>query len=280
LANSSGIGTLYVVATPIGNLDDMSARCIRVLKTVDLVAAEDTRRTGVLLKRIESSVKLQSFHAHSDENKANRIVDAMLDGQNVALVTDAGTPAVSDPGAGLVAHALAKGVSVIPIPGPSAATAALSVSGFSADRYTFMGFLARKGKARREQLRFIAESLLTVVLFESPIRLAPTLGDLASVLDASRRVLVAREITKLHEDYNVGTPTELEVYYRENPPKGEVTVVVEGRMERDDEIDPSMIEDRARELLAEGLTRKDVAARLVEELGVARNEVYRIVTNL
>lgn len=280
MANNLGDGILYVVATPIGNLEDMSVRCIDVLKTVDLVAAEDTRRTGNLLRGIGSSVRLESFHAHSSESKGRKILGVLTSGKSVALVTDAGTPGVSDPGADLVALAREAGVSVVPIPGPSAVTAALSASGFSADRYLFLGFLPRKGKLRKELLKSLADSVWTTVLYESPNRLVQTLQVLSGLLEEGRRVMVAREISKLYEDHRVGIPQELEGYYRKEPVRGEVTLVVEGGVGPTDQIDPTMVEDRARELLTEGATRKDIVTRLIDELGGARNEIYRIVTNL
>lgn len=280
MANNLGDGILYVVATPIGNLEDMSVRCIDVLKTVDLVAAEDTRRTGNLLRGIGSSVRLESFHAHSSESKGRKILGVLTSGKSVALVTDAGTPGVSDPGADLVSLAREAGVSVVPIPGPSAVTAALSASGFSADRYLFLGFLPRKGKLRKELLKSLADSVWTTVLYESPNRLVQTLQVLSGLLEEGRRVMVAREISKLYEDHRVGIPKELEGYYRKEPVRGEVTLVVEGGVGPTDQIDPTMVEDRARELLTEGATRKDIVTRLIDELGGARNEIYRIVTNL
>lgn len=280
MANNLGDGILYVVATPIGNLEDMSVRCIDVLKTVDLVAAEDTRRTGNLLRGIGSSVRLESFHAHSSESKGRKILGVLTSGKSVALVTDAGTPGVSDPGADLVSLAREAGVSVVPIPGPSAVTAALSASGFSADRYLFLGFLPRKGKLRKELLQSLADSVWTTVLYESPNRLVQTLQVLSGLLEEGRRVMVAREISKLYEDHRVGIPKELEGYYRKEPVRGEVTLVVEGGVGPTDQIDPTMVEDRARELLTEGATRKDIVTRLIDELGGARNEIYRIVTNL
>ncbi len=273
-------GTLFVVATPIGNLEDMSARCITVLTNVDLVVAEDTRRSGTLLKTIGSAVRLESFHTHSSGAKAEKIVERLKGGNDVALVTDAGTPAVSDPGAVLVKIARGEGVPVVPIPGPSAVAAALSASGFSADRYVFLGFLPRKGKARKEILDAVADLKWTAVFFEAANRLVPTLSDLQAVLVEGRQAFVAREITKLYEDYRVGTPRELEVYYREDPPRGEITVVVEGGQGPSKAFDQAEIEERAEELLSAGATRKDVVVLLVKETGIARNEVYRIVTNL
>jgi 16S rRNA (cytidine1402-2'-O)-methyltransferase len=275
-------GTLYVVATPLGNLEDLSERAGRVLSTVDLVAAEDTRRARVLLERVGTRPRLVSCHAHSSERRLEEIVAALGEGRSVALLTDAGTPSVSDPGAELVRRARARGASVVAVPGPSAVTAALSISGLPADRYTFLGFLPRKGAVRRRMLAGAAASPWTVVLFESANRLAPLLEELAGACGAQREAAVARELTKVHEELQAGTLGELAVYYRERPPRGEVTVVLAGR-------EPAATgalsvaaaaRDRAAALLAQGMSRRDVAARVAAEFHCSRNEAYRMVSDL
>src|SRR6266705_215683 len=221
-------GTLYVVATPLGNLDDLSPRAAATLTRVAEVAAEDTRHTKPLLAHVGSRAVLLSFHAHSSDAALRRILHLLGSGKDVALVTDAGTPAVSDPGGVLVAAARARDVPVVTIPGPTAVAAALSVSGLPADRYLFLGFLPRKGGDRRRLLDLILKSEWTVVLFEAPPRVAELLQDLATVCGGDRRAAVARELTKVFEETRVGTLTELAGYYAEAPPRGEVTVVVAG----------------------------------------------------
>lgn len=273
-------GTLYVVATPLGNLGDLSPRAAETLRRVAAVAAEDTRHTKPLLRHVGSPAELISFHAHSSEAALRRLLHLLGTGKDVALVTDAGTPAVSDPGAALVAAARARDYPVLTVPGPTAVAAALAVSGIPADRYLFLGFLPRKGGDRRRLLAMIAESEWAVVLFESPNRVAALLGDLARACGAERPAAVSREMTKVFEETRAGTLGALAGYYAEAPPRGEVTIVVAGtgrppRAER-----PPDPEERARALLAAGMTRKDVADRLAEETGISRNTAYRLVNEL
>jgi len=273
-------GTLFVVATPLGNLGDLSPRAADTLRAVAAVAAEDTRRTRPLLTHIGATPDLVSVHAHSADTAIQRVLGLLAVGRDVALVTDAGTPAVSDPGVALVAAARARDFSVVTIPGPTAVAAALAVSGLPADRYLFLGFLPRKGGERHRLLGIVAESEWTVVLFESPNRTPALLDDLVSACGGERRAAVARELTKLHEETRDGTLAELAGYYRETPPRGEVTVIVAGvgkPTPPDSRPDPEV---RARELLASGLTRRDVADRLAEEAGISRNTAYRLVNEL
>jgi 16S rRNA (cytidine1402-2'-O)-methyltransferase len=274
-------GTLYVVATPLGNLADLSARAAEVLRTVPVVAAEDTRRTRGLLSHLGASPNTLSFHAHSDDRRTETILEILQEGRDVALVSDAGTPAVSDPGTDLVAAVRAAGYPVIPIPGASAVATALSASGIPADRYLFLGFIPRKGAERARLLARIGGEEWTTVLFEAPLRLVQLLQDLAEAAGPDRQAVVARELTKVHEEFQEGTLAELADYYSENPPRGEVTVVVSGT--RTPAAGPDRTEDaveQATGLLAEGLSRREVARRLTETLGLSRNDAYRLVMGL
>jgi 16S rRNA (cytidine1402-2'-O)-methyltransferase len=214
-------GTLYVVATPLGNLGDLSERAASVLRDVEVVAAEDTRRARVLLQRAEARPRVVSYHAHSPESRTEALLGSLVDGDSVALLADAGTPTVSDPGATLVQRAHEQDIPVVAVPGPCAVAAALSISGLPADRYTFLGFVPRKGKDRRALLQHVATCPWTSVLFEAPGRLERLLHDLAKTCGAERRAAVARELTKVHEELKSGTLRELEVYYEESPPRGE-----------------------------------------------------------
>ena len=218
-------GILYVVATPLGNLQDLSERAASVLRSVDVVASEDTRRTGNLLAHLGVRPRLLSFHAHSRPSRTATLLEILASGRTVALVTDAGTPGVSDPGADLVAAARAAGSAVVPVPGASAVAAALSASGLPADRYLFLGFIPKKGTERARLLARAAAEDWSVVFFEAPGRLATLLTDLAQ-LAPGRGAVVARELTKLHEEFRVGTLEELANYYSTTEPKGEITVVV------------------------------------------------------
>lgn len=275
--------TLYVVATPLGHLGDLSPRASEVLRSVAVVAAEDTRRTRQLLSHLGASPRLLSYHAHSDPGRAATLLEILAEGRDVALVTDAGTPAISDPGSALVAAVWEAGGRVVPIPGPSAVATALSAAGFPADRFLFLGFLPRQGSGRRRLVKIAAESEWTVVLFESGNRLGPLLGDLAAAAGAERRAAVARELTKLHEEIRRGTLGGLQAHYDQAEARGEVTVVVEGRGPVDEapgEADLEAARSLARRLLADGATPKDAARMLVAELGLARNEAYRLVTEV
>lgn len=273
--------TLYVVATPLGNLGDLSPRAADLLRRVPVVAAEDTRRTRGLLSHLGASPTLLSFHAHSGEHRLDTVLGILRDGRDVALVSDAGTPGVSDPGAELVAAARDAGIAVIPIPGPSAVATALSATGLPADRYLFLGFLPRKGGARTRLLTRAAEEEWSVVLFEAPPRLVALLEDLARAAGPGRRAVVARELTKLHEEIRTGTLAELAGYFSETPPRGELTVVLEGTGGPPEEPDRSEEAlEAAAELLAEGLSRREIARRLTESHGLSRNDAYRLVTGL
>jgi len=275
-------GTLYVVATPLGNLGDLSPRAADTLKRVSAVAAEDTRHSKPLLHHAGSHAELISFHEHSSDRALERILRILIDGRDVALITDAGTPAISDPGVALVAAARERGIQVVTIPGPNAVAASVSVSGISGDRYLFLGFLPRKGSDRRRFLLTAAQSEWTVVMFEAPNRVTQLLADLAEVCGPERLVAVSRELTKVFEETRAGTLQELSEHYAEAPARGEVTVVLSGTGKQRVEEPPPPPDpgERAKALLAEGLSRKDVAHRLAEETGISRNTAYRLVSEL
>jgi 16S rRNA (cytidine1402-2'-O)-methyltransferase len=274
-------GILYVVATPLGNLGDLSVRAMEVLRAVPVVAAEDTRRTRGLLSHLGASPRLLSYHAHSEEPRLEALLEILHEGRDVALVSDAGTPVVSDPGTDLVAAARASGITVVPIPGPSAVATALSAAGLKGDRYLFLGFIPRKGSERARLLARAAAEEWSVVFFEAPPRLADLLEDLARAAGDSRRAVVARELTKLHEEFRGGTLAELAGYYSEHPPRGEITIVLEGTgapAEPPDRTGEAV--EQATLLLAEGLTRREVVRRISETLGLPRNDAYRLVMEL
>ena len=275
-------GTLYVVATPLGNLGDLSPRAADTLKRVAVVAAEDTRHSKPLLSHAGSHAELVSLHAHSSDRALERVLRILSDGRDVALITDAGTPAISDPGAELVAAAQNRGIPVVTIPGPNAVAASLSVSGIGADRYLFLGFIPRKGSARRRFLLTAASSEWTVVLFEAPNRVTQLLADLIEACGPERHAAVSRELTKVFEETRSGTLQELSEHYAEAPVRGEVTVVIAGtgRGKQPVEERPADPAGRAQILLAQGMSRKDVADRIAEETGISRNTAYRLVNEL
>jgi 16S rRNA (cytidine1402-2'-O)-methyltransferase len=274
-------GTLYVVATPLGNLGDLTARAAELLRAVPVVAAEDTRRTRGLLTHLGVAPSVLSFHAHSDRHRLESLLEILRSGRDVALVSDAGTPTVSDPGTDLVAGARAAGIPVVPIPGASAVATALSASGLAGDRYLFLGFIPRKGRERTRLLTRAAGEEWSVVIYEAPPRLAALLKDLRSVAGAGRTVVVARELTKMHEEIRSGSLAELADYYSAIPPKGEITVILQGTGTPAPE--PDRTEDameQASLLLADGLTRREVVRRLTDTLGMPRNEAYKLVMEL
>ncbi len=273
-------GTLYVVATPLGNLGDLSPRAADTLKHVAAVAAEDTRHSKPLLVHAGSRAELISFHQHSSERALERILRILSEGRDVALITDAGTPAISDPGVVLVAAARERGIPIVTIPGPNAVAASVAVSGISGDRYLFLGFLPRKGSDRRRLLSTAAESEWTVVLFEAPNRVTQLLADLLEVCGPERQAAVSRELTKVFEETRAGTLQELSEHYAAAPARGEVTVVVAGTGKQRIAEPPYDPNERAKALLAEGMSRKDVADRLVEETGISRNRAYKLVNEL
>ncbi|HET7025001.1 MAG TPA: 16S rRNA (cytidine(1402)-2'-O)-methyltransferase [Gemmatimonadales bacterium] len=273
-------GSLYVVATPLGNLGDLTQRAADTLRAVAVVAAEDTRRTRGLLSHLDAHPRLLSFHAHSDRGRVDEVIAILRGGEDVALVTDAGTPGVSDPGPLLVDAVRAAGLPVVPIPGASAVTTALSVSGFPADRYAFLGFPPRKGAERERWLGSAARSADTIVCYEAANRLAELLADLGRTAGSGRRALVARELTKLHEELRAGSLADLAAYYADHEPKGEVTLVLAGAPDSVPVVDPELVRTAARELVGAGRTTKDVVAELVARFGLPRNDVYRLVMEL
>ncbi len=283
-------GTLYIVSTPIGNLEDLTLRARRILAEVDGILAEDTRRTGQLLHHLGVRTPMRSLHRHNERAREEEVLARLAEGASLALVSDAGTPLVSDPGEGLVARVRAAGHAVVPIPGASAVLAALVASGLAAVPFTFLGFPPRKGKERAAFLAQLRETVHTVVLFESPERTARLLADLAALgPDQERRAgAVVREVTKLHEEVRGGTVAELAAYYEESPPRGEVTVVVgplpaEGPAADTGEgegVDEAAILALARALLAEGASPSRTAREVARRLGLPRNRVYALVQDL
>ncbi|MBT8063581.1 MAG: 16S rRNA (cytidine(1402)-2'-O)-methyltransferase [Gammaproteobacteria bacterium] len=266
---------LYVVATPIGNLGDISARALEVLAGADLVAAEDTRKTRVLLSRHGLSPSMITLHEHNEERQTPALVDRLLGGEAVALVSDAGTPLISDPGYRLIARAVEAGIDVVPIPGPSAVTAALSVSGLPTDRFVFEGFLPARSEARLKRLRRLASEQRTLVLFESSHRIEACLADLARIFGADRRLALCRELTKQFETILRGTAGEIHDRVCEEPDqrKGEFVLVVEGQS---DDRSGGMTDALTLALALKESVGTSQAARIAAKIhGVPRRELYR-----
>ena len=276
------MGTLYLVATPIGNLEDVTRRAVRVLSEVTRVLAEDTRRTVVLMDHLGLRVPLVSLHEHNEAGRTDQALAWLGEGENLALVSDAGTPLISDPGERLVRAAAEAGHEVVPLPGPSAVLSALVSSGLASGSFVFLGFPPRKGEERSQLLDRVAGSEETVVLFESPERLDSLFADLAPACGEERRVAVARELTKVHEEVFRGTLAEAVLYYERTPPRGEVTVVIESSPERGppDAVDQEVARTLARTLVHEGLRPSHAAREVARRLGLPRNLAYEIVQGL
>jgi len=268
-------GTLYVVATPIGNLEDLTLRAVRVLREVALIACEDTRRTARLLQAHQISTPTTSFFEHNERWKGERILRAVREGRDVALVSDAGTPGISDPGFRLVREARAEGLAVVPVPGASAAVAALSVSGLPTDRFLFVGFLPARTHARRQALEGLAPQRETLVVYEAPTRVLATLSDMIE-LWGDRDAFLCREATKIHEEYVRGSLSALRARLAQRPEvKGEIVLVVEGAGEPT--VPDADAETVYAALAAEGLTRREAVKETARRLGLPAREVYRRV---
>ena len=266
-------GTLYVVGTPIGNLEDLSPRAARVLREVALVAAEDTRVTRRLLNHLEARPRLLSFHEHNWRERLEPVLEALEEG-DAALVSDAGMPGVSDPGRELVAAAAARGVRVESVPGPSAVTTALAVSGLPADAFQFLGFLPRRRRERREKLREAAASPLTLALFEAPHRLRATLEDIFLIF-GDRPIVVCRELTKLHEEVFRGTAAVALEHF--DAPRGEFALVIAGAtLEVQPEDNMASIRILLREQRAEGARARDAVDEAAARFGVSKNRAYQL----
>jgi len=266
-------GTLYVVATPIGNLEDITARAVRVLKEVDLIACEDTRQTRKLLERYGISTPLISYHEHNEQSRSEDLLREILAGKNVALVSDAGTPLIADPGYRLVERALDRGVAVTPIPGPAALLAALSASGLPTDSFLFHGFLPPKKGQRRKLLEQLKPLTATLVFYEAPHRILETLDDIAEVLGA-RPVVVARELTKIHEEFLRGTASEIHAALASRAVvKGEITLMI-GKSETK-QIDDTPIEVAVEKLVQSGVSRMEAYKTVARQRGLSKRDVYK-----
>jgi 16S rRNA (cytidine1402-2'-O)-methyltransferase len=267
-------GRLFVVSTPIGNLEDISPRAVQTLKCVTSVLAEDTRHSRHLLERYGIETSLEAYHEHNEARVTPRLVERLLAGESLALVSDAGTPLLSDPGARLVRAALDAGVPVVPVPGASALLAALVASGLDATRFTFFGFVPRKGRERAEVLAELLALTHTAVLYEAPPRVAKLLREIEELGGAEREAAVARELTKQFEEIRRGTVAELARYYEGSAIRGEVVVVIAGAGPVP--LDEVALRDRARALREAGHSARDVARVLVDQHGAPRNTAYRL----
>ncbi len=270
-------GTLYIVATPIGNLEDITVRALRVLKECDLIACEDTRQTRKLLDHAGISKPMVSYHEHNESERTTELIEKLKSGAKIALVSDAGTPLISDPGYRLVAGAVEAGIAVVPIPGVSAAIAALSASGLPPDSFRFSGFLPPRGAARKKALEEFANETATLIFYEAPHRIIEALEDIEAVM-GSRRVVVARELTKIHEEFLRGTAAEIRATLDARPSvKGEITILI-AKQEGAPVHEEISIEDAVRALEGQGIARMDAIKQVAKERGLGKRDVYRLIS--
>ena len=270
-------GVLYLVSTPIGNLGDFTYRAVEVLRSADTILAEDTRRTRILLDHYGiAAADLRSYHEHNEAARTAEVREVLAGGRSVALVSDSGTPLVSDPGLRLVRAARQVGAAVVPVPGPSAALAALVASGLDPQPFTFFGFLPRGGRERRELVATLESLAHTAVLFESPQRLVRTLEELAEKLGEKRRVVVARELTKIHEEFVNGGLAEVAAHYREHAPRGEVVICLAGAEPRPAGVIDEEARGWARDMARGGASSKEIVRALRDRFGLERNRAYSI----
>lgn len=271
-------GKLYLVATPIGNLEDITLRAIRILKEVDIILAEDTRQTLKLLNHLEISKTLISYHRHNEEIKVDNIIQKLKEGINIALVSDAGTPVISDPGEVVVKEALKNNVEVIPIPGACALINGLIASGLDAKEFSFYGFLSLNKKLRKEKLEEIRNENKTIILYEAPHKILNTLNDLNEIL-GNRKVVIARELTKIHEEYIRGTAKEILEKYKE--PKGEHIIIIEKNKIKKEELQNELINSMTIEqhynyYEKQGFSKNEIIKRIAKDRNVAKNEIYKL----
>ena len=273
------MGKLYVVGSPIGNLGDFSPRAVETLKTVDFICAEDTRVTAVLLTKFGIKKPMISYHEHNARQRGQEILPRLLEGESCAVITDAGMPCISDPGEELVKLCAEHGVEVAAVPGPTAAMTALAISGLSAKRFCFEGFLSTTKRIRLEHLEQLKCLPQTLIFYEAPHKLKNTLSDLLEVL-GDRRISLCREITKLHEEVQRGTIAEMAAYYEEKEPRGEYVLVVEGAGEEvKEELTLQQAADLARELISGGMKASEASKEAAKQSGCSKSEIYRELQN-
>jgi 16S rRNA (cytidine1402-2'-O)-methyltransferase len=278
----TGMGTLYIVGTPIGNLEDITARALRILREVAVIAAEDTRQTRKLLNHFEIPTPAVSYHEHNQRTAGPQLIERLLAGDDVAVVTDAGMPAISDPGADLVRLALEAGIPVVPVPGPTAFTTALVVSGLNTDRFVFEGFLPAKGKERRAALERLKAESRTWILYEAPHRVIETLEDLRDAL-GDRPMAAARELTKVYEEVRRGTPAELLGHFAEHAPRGEFVLVISGAPAEEVQVaeaTPEALSQAVATLEATGVDRKTAMKQVADRFGLTKRDVYQALLEL
>ena len=273
-------GILYLVGTPIGNLEDMTFRAVRILQAVDLIAAEDTRHTGKLLHHFQITTPQISYHEHNQKGRIPELIAKLSQGKALALVTDAGMPGISDPGYELVKACIESNIPVVPIPGVTAAITALSAAGLPTDRFVFEGFLPAKGQARKQRLEALTNESRSIILYEAPHRIGQTLSDLAAVLGESRQIVLARELTKLHEEFWRGSIQDAIAHYTTREPQGEFTLVLAGTQLETPQINDAAIVAELQHLLSQGLSRSQASRQLAALTSLPRRHIYQLALEI
>ena len=268
-------GTLYIVATPIGNLEDITLRAIRILKEADLIAAEDTRHTLKLLNHLEISKPLISYHRHNEDVKSDVLIEKLQEGKNIALVSDAGTPGICDPGEEIIKKCIELEINVVPIPGACAMINSLICSGIDTKEFTFLGFLPLNKKSRKNKLEEIEKANKTIIIYEAPHKLETTLKDLKQVLNKDRKIVLAREITKIHEEFIRGNIDDLIEKIQDI--KGEIVLIIEGNSDisEENELNNLSIEEHYKFYENQGFSKKDIIKKIAKDRNVNKNEVYQ-----
>ncbi|OKH23935.1 16S rRNA (cytidine(1402)-2'-O)-methyltransferase [Chroogloeocystis siderophila] len=273
-------GILYVVGTPIGNLEDITFRAVRILQSVDLIAAEDTRHTGKLLQHFQIATPQLSYHEHNRHSRVPELVQKLSEGKAIALVTDAGMPGISDPGYELVKACIAANISIVPIPGASAVITALCAAGLPTDRFVFEGFLPAKGKERQQRQEALETESRTMIFYESPHRLRQTLQDFANCFGQDRQIVLARELTKFYEEFWRGSIADAIAHYNQREPQGEYTLVVAGVPPRKLHLTEAEIKAELQKIMAQGISRSQASRQLAKEISLSRSQIYQIALAL
>ncbi|HYX15848.1 MAG TPA: 16S rRNA (cytidine(1402)-2'-O)-methyltransferase [Nostoc sp.] len=272
--------TLYVVGTPIGNLEDITFRAVRILQTVDIIAAEDTRHTGKLLQHFQVKTPQVSYHEHNRTSRIPELLEHLVNNKAIALVSDAGMPGISDPGYELVKACIEAGIAVVAIPGASAAITALSASGLPTDRFVFEGFLPAKSQQRQEHLESLQTESRTLIFYESPHRLRDTLQDLALVWGSDRQIVLGRELTKLYEEFWRGTIAEAIAHYNQREPQGEYTLVVAGIPASQPQLTEEELKAELKQLISQGISRSQASRQLAKFTSLPRRQLYQLALSI
>ncbi|NJL79960.1 MAG: 16S rRNA (cytidine(1402)-2'-O)-methyltransferase [Richelia sp. RM2_1_2] len=280
MQSESKVGVLYIVGTPIGNLEDMTFRSVRILQSVDFIAAEDTRHTGKLLKHFQINTPQLSYHEHNSNSRIPEFLNKLQNGIAIALVTDAGVPGISDPGYELVKACAEAGITVVPIPGAVAAITALSASGLPTDKFVFEGFLSAKSKQRRSHLELLKSEERTLIFYESPHRLRSTLEDMREILGGDRQIVLARELTKIYEEFWRGTITGACNYYEQKVPIGEYTLVVAGNTPTQQEFSQAELIEKLETIMNQGISPSQASRQLAASTSLPRRQLYQLALTL